>query len=298
MAFSVSPFSSIAFSDSGSREELVVLSGVGGTGQIGTGIDVRSIVFVPIDSLVATSSVGSVSVQGVATLSTTGVEGTVEANSVNAKAGASAIVASVSAAGSVGEVSLTGKSVVVPNSVQVTGSAGSLTVVADANFSIAGVSGATQVNVSVVVAESVVVPSGVSAQIITDDPLINGDEIVVDAEAVVLPNSNDGIAFIGVPTVVANANVAPTGVEADGIADDVTVEADSNTSVTGVAGTVASGSANVTAEAVVIPVSVVGSVAIGSPTITAVQFDYEAVKESYSRLRTDYVREADSRSRT
>jgi len=49
---------------------------------------------------------------------------------------------------------------------------------------------------------------------------------------------------------------------------------------------------------VIIPATVVGSVTIGSLTVTTVQFDYEAVKDSYSRLRTDYVREADMGSRT
>jgi hypothetical protein len=44
--------------------------------------------------------------------------------------------------------------------------------------------------------------------------------------------------------------------------------------------------------------NVLGTFSTGNITVTTVQFDYEAIKENYSRLRTEYISATTFRSRT
>ena len=170
-----------------------------------------------------------------------------------------------------------------------TSALGTVVTAADAGIEVTAVSGTASLGSVTIYAKAVVLPTGVTAAVITDDPLINGDEIVVDAEAVIIPSNSGGISFIGVPSITANANVIPTGIEAEGDTEGVTVEATAITAVTGIAGTLVTGTVNATAEAVSIASSVAGSVSVDVLSITAVQLDYEAVKENYSRGRTEYI---------
>jgi hypothetical protein len=92
-------------------------------------------------------------------------------------------------------------------------------------------------------------PVGFGLQIITDSLLVEGDEVVIDADA--------------------NISLAGKGVSATTANNTVTLDC----------------------KAVVIPTGVQGTFTVGDETIDAVQFDYEAVKENYSRDRTAYIGE-------
>jgi hypothetical protein len=59
----------------------------------------------------------------------------------------------------------------------------------------------------------------------------------------------------------------------------------------GVSGTTANNTVTLDCKAVVIPTGVQGTFTVGDETIDAVQFDYESIKENYSRDRTAYIGE-------
>jgi len=75
--------------------------------------------------------------------------------------------------------------------------------------------------------------------------------------------------------------------------DEVVVESDANISLAGkgVSATTANNTVTLDCKAVVLPVGVQGTFTVGDETIDAVQFDYETVKENYSRDRTAYIGE-------
>ena len=75
--------------------------------------------------------------------------------------------------------------------------------------------------------------------------------------------------------------------------DEVVVESDANISLAGkgVAGTVSGNTVTTDCQAVVLPVGVQGTFTVGDETINAVQFDYESIKQNYSRDRTAYIGE-------
>ncbi len=158
-----------------------------------------------------------------------------------------------------------------------------------------------------VLAKAVVAPTGVEADVITDDPLVSGDEIIVDAKAVFSVTGVGGTGAVDDVTILVDSVIVPTGVEGviitDSIfvdGDEIVVDAGANISLEdkGVEGTVSGNTVTTDCQAVVLPVGVQGTFTVGNETIDTVQFDYEAIKNNYSRLRTDYVREADMGSRT
>jgi hypothetical protein len=75
--------------------------------------------------------------------------------------------------------------------------------------------------------------------------------------------------------------------------DEVIVESDANISLAGkgVGGTLSGNTVTLDCKAVVLPVGVQGTFTVGDETINTVQFDYESIKENYSRDRTAYIGE-------
>src|SRR6056300_1650370 len=75
--------------------------------------------------------------------------------------------------------------------------------------------------------------------------------------------------------------------------DEVIVESDANISLAGkgVSATTANNTVTLDCKAVVIPTGVQGTFTVGDETINTVQFDYESIKENYSRDRTAYIGE-------
>lgn len=264
MAYSQNPFSVATFGESYEQANIaVVLTGVAGAAAVGTGIDVRSIVTVTQEGVQANGAIGTPTPQAKAVHTPTSVSATGTANTVTATGGTGVIFT--------------------PTSVSATGATNTVTVIAKAITAITGVEG----------------------DIITDDPLVTGDEIVVDAEATFVVTGVAGTSATNSVTIVAKSVVVPTGVEGDIITDsilvdgdEVVIDADANVTLDGVGGTTAINTVILKCKAVVIPTGVQGTFTVGNETVITIQFDYEAIKEDYSRLRTQYLREFTSNTRT
>ena len=82
--------------------------------------------------------------------------------------------------------------------------------------------------------------------------------------------------------------------------DEVVVESDANISLEdkGVEGTVSGNTVTTDCQAVVLPVGVQSTFTVGDETIDTVQFDYESIKDDYSRQRTVYISAASSNTNT
>jgi hypothetical protein len=258
MAYSTNPFSVATFGESYEQADIaVVLTGVAGTGAIDTGIDVSSRTNVDLTGTQGDGAIGAPTPQAEAVLTSASVAATGTANTVTATGGTGVVFT--------------------PSSVSATGATNDVTIVAKA----------------------VTVPTGVEGDIITDDPLVTGDEIVVDAEATFAVVGVAGTSATNNVTVVSQAVVLPVGVEGDIITDsifvdgdEVVIDADANVTLDGVDGTTGINDSFIfICKAVVIPTGVQGTFTVGNETIDAVQFDYEAIKENYSRDRTAYISE-------
>lgn len=262
MAFSQNPFSVASFGESYEQADLtVVLTGVQGTTGInGDGFDVRSIVSVFVEGLQANGSIDDVTVEA--------------------------------------------KAVFTLDSVSATGTIDSPTIVEGTGvvFTTASVTATGSVNDDLnIVAKAVVIPESVESTGTIDEPTII-------AKAVVVPSSVDATGSIDDLTIVAKAVVIPEGVEAEAITDDpavdgdeIVIDADAFVDLTdkGVSATVSADDVIVIAPADVVPLGVVGTFTVGDETVNTVRFDYEAVKENYSRLRTAYIKEiTDNTTRT
>jgi hypothetical protein len=134
---------------------------------------------------------------------------------------------------------------------------------------------------------------------------VSGDEIIIDAEAVFSITGVAGTGAVNTVTVVAKSVVVPVGVEGDIITDsilvdgdEVIIDAEAVFSITGVIGTTAFNTVTTDCQAVVIPTGVQGTFTVGNETVNVVQFDYEAIKDNYSRDRTTYIGDYTSRSNT
>ena len=92
--------------------------------------------------------------------------------------------------------------------------------------------------------------------------------------------------------------LAVTGVAGTTALGSPTVQNVLEIPVTGVAGTGAVGTVTTDCQAVVVPTGVQGTFTIGNETINAVQFDYESIKENYSRARTVYLASHSSNTNT
>lgn len=82
--------------------------------------------------------------------------------------------------------------------------------------------------------------------------------------------------------------------------DEVIITSDADVSLDGkgVSGTGAVDTVTLDCKAVVIPTGVQGTFTVGDETINAVQFDYESIKDDYSRQRTVYISAASSNTNT
>ena len=257
MAYSTNPFSVATFGESYEQADIaVVLTGVAGTGAIDTGIDVSSRTNVDLTGTQGDGAIGAPTPQAEAVLTSASVQATGTANTVTATGGTGVVFT--------------------PSSVSATGATNDVTIVAKA----------------------VTVPTGVEGDIITDDPLVTGDEIVVDAEATFAVTGVAGTSATNSVTVISQAVVLPVGVEGDIITDsilidgdEVVIDAEADVTLDGVGGTTALNTVTLDCKAVVIPTGVQGTFTVGDETIDAVQFDYEAIKENYSRDRTAYIGE-------
>lgn len=208
-------------------------------------------------------SFGESSSQEDATFTLTGVFGSIDVN--GAALGISSIttvaIDSVSGTLQIGTGTEVGIRVApVPTGVSATGSAGDLTIV-----------GGTGVTPTI---------TGVSATGTIDDPTVTGG---------------------------SGATVTPVGFELQAITDSplvdgdeviITSDADVSLANKGVSGTGAVDTVTIEAKAVVIPTGAQGTFTVGDETIDAVQFDYESIKDNYSRQRTVYIGAASSRTNT
>ncbi len=264
MAYSTNPFSVATFGESYEQASpTVTLTGVAGTGAVDTGIDVSSRTTVDLVGTQGDGVIGAPSPQAEAVLTPASVSATGTANTVTATGGTGVV------------------------------------------FTTNSVSGTGAVDDVTIVAKAVVAPTGVEGDIITDDPLVSGDEIIIDAEAVFSITGVAGTGAVNTVTVVAKSVVLPVGVEGDIITDsilvdgdEVIIDAEAVFSITGVIGTTAFNTVTTDCQAVVIPTGVQGTFTVGDETINAVQFDYESIKDDYSRQRTVYISAASSNTNT
>ena len=218
MAYSTNPFSVATFGESYEQADIAVtLTGVVGTGAVGDP-DISSRTTIILTGVQANGAAGSATAAAEAVVVPTGVAGTGAADD-----GLTFILG-------------VGTTPTITMATAFTASLGSITV--DAGF------GPT------------IQPVGFGLQIITDSLLVDGDEIVIDADA----------------------NISLAGKGVGGIVSGNTVTLD--------------------CQAVVLPVGVQSTFTVGNETIDTVQFDYESIKDDYSRQRTVYISAASSNTNT
>ena len=179
-----------------------------------------------------------------------------------------------------------------------TGAIGTPDISSRTNVDLTGVQANGAAGSATAAAEAVVVPSAVTAT-------GAAGAITVDGGVGTTPTITMTTAFTAsLGSITVSAGFGPTiqpvgfGLEiitdsllVDG--DEVVVESDANISLAGkgVSATTANNTVTLDCKAVVIPTGVQGTFTVGDETIDAVQFDYEAVKENYSRDRTAYIGE-------
>ena len=192
------------------------------------------------------------------------------------QANASFVLTGVVGTGAVGAPDISSRTTVIIAGVQANGAAGSATAAAGA----------------------VVVPSAVTAT-------GAAGAITVDGGVGTTPTITMATAFtasLGGITVSAGfgPTIQPVGfglqIITDSLlvqGDEVVVESDANISLAGkgVGGTLLGNTVTPDCQAVVLPSGVQGTFTVGDETINAIQFDYESIKENYSRDRTAYIGE-------
>jgi len=188
MAYSTNPFSVATFGESYEQADASFsITGVAGTGVIGTGTDVSSRTNVDLTGVQANGAAGSITVAAAADVVPTGVAGTGTADD-----GLTFILG-------------VGTTPTITMTTAFTASLGSITV--DAGF------GPT------------IQPVGFGLQIITDSPIVSGDEVVVESDA------NISLAGKGVAGTVSGntvtldckAVVLPVGVQGTFTVGDETI---------------------------------------------------------------------------
>jgi len=192
--------------------------------------------------------------QADASFSLTGVAGTGAIGTPDISSRTNIDLTGVQANGAAGSITVAAAADVVPSAVTATGAAGAITV----DGGVGTTPTITMTTAFTASLGSIIVSAGFGPTI---QPVGFGLEIITDSLLV------DG--------------------------DEVVVESDANISLAGkgVAGTVLGNTVTLDCKAVVIPTGVQGTFTVGDETIDAVQFDYEAVKENYSRDRTAYIGE-------
>jgi hypothetical protein len=192
--------------------------------------------------------------QADASFSLTGVAGTGAIGTPDISSRTNVDLTGVQANGAAGSATAAAGAVVVPSAVTATGAAGAITV----DGGVGTTPTITMTTAFTASLGSITVSAGTGPTI---QPVGFGLEIITDSLLV------DG--------------------------DEVVVESDANISLAGkgVGGTVLGNTVTLDCKAVVLPVGVQGTFTVGNETINTVQFDYEAVKENYSRDRTAYIGE-------
>lgn len=192
------------------------------------------------------------------------------------QANASFVLTGVVGTGAVGDPDISSRTTVIIAGVQANGAAGSATAAAGA----------------------VVVPSAVTAT-------GAAGAITVDGGVGTTPTITMATAFTAsLGSITVDAGFGPTiqpvgfGLQiiTDSLlveGDEVVVESDANISLAGkgVGGTLLGNTVTPDCQAVVLPSGVQGTFTVGDETIDAIQFDYESIKENYSRDRTAYIGE-------
>ena len=221
---------------------------------------------------------GESSQQEDATFALTGVAGTGAVTAAEGKAGASVALTGVSATGTIGTPTEQGRVTHGLTGVSSTASLGTIAITGGAG--------------------TVISVTGVSATCITDDPSVTGDEIVPSGDATLTITGVAGTSALGTAVGKAGSINVPTGQEATGSIGSVTTASKSVHTPTSVASTGVLGTITPVCQAVVVPTGVQGTFTIGDETINAVQFDYESIKENYSRARTVYLSSHSSNTNT
>ena len=179
-----------------------------------------------------------------------------------------------------------------------TGAIGTPDIRSRTNVDLTGVQANGAAGSATAAAEAVVVPSAATAT-------GAAGAITVDGGVGTTPTITMTTAFtasLGSITVDAGfgPTIPPVGFGLQAITDsplvtgdEVIVESDANISLAGkgVSATTANNTVTLDCKAVVIPTGVQGTFTVGDETIDAVQFDYESIKENYSRDRTAYISE-------
>ena len=186
-----------------------------------------------------------------------------------------------------------------------TGAIGTPDISSRTNVDLTGVQANGAAGSATAAAEAVVVPSAVTAT-------GAAGAITVDGGVGTTPTITMTTAFTAsLGSITVSAGFGPTiqpvgfGLEiitdsllVDG--DEVVVESDANISLEdkGVEGTVSGNTVTTDCQAVVLPVGVQSTFTVGDETIDTVQFDYESIKDDYSRQRTVYISAASSNTNT
>ena len=223
----------------------------------------------------------------------TGVVGTGAVTAVEAKAAANVAATGIEATGFIGTTIEAGRVVHGVTGVAGTSTLGTILITGGAGtvISITGVSATGSANGITFGGDANVPLTGVSATCITDDPLVNGDEITPEADAVLSTTGVAGTTALGTAIGKGGSTNIPTGLEATGTAGSLTIVGKCIEVLPTLIGTTSLNTVVPDCQAVVLPVGVQGTFTVGDETIDAVQFDYESIKDNYSRDRTAYIGE-------
>lgn len=229
----------------------------------------------------------------------TGVVGTGAVTTVEAKAAASVTPTGIESTGFIGTTIEAGRVVHGVTGVAGTSTLGTILITGGAGtvISITGVSATGSANGITFGGDANVPLTGVSATCITDDPLVNGDEITPEADAVLSTTGVAGTTALGTAIGKGGSTNIPTGLEATGTAGSLTIVGKCIEVLPTLVGTTSLNTVIPDCQAVAVATSVVATFTVGDETINAVQFDYESIKTDYSRQRTVFVH-ADTNTRT
>jgi hypothetical protein len=231
----------------------VPVTGVEATGAVGSVAVVIPDVVVPVTGVTATGQVGGV---------------TIEANAV-------ALTAGLSASSAVGAVQVVAEAVVSILGVSASAVVGAVDVTADANIPQTGLSATGSVGAVLVSANANIAPTGVSAT-----TFLNGDGLVIRSPFRIPVTGVQGT--LQSPDVQPNITEILSGVFGQGFGNGVTVKVLQPISTPQLTGAVSQVQANTKTTLTTPTLTLI----IGDVTRTAEVFNFETVKETYSRQRT------------
>ena len=266
-------------------------------------------VVVNVTGVSGVSAVGTPSISGKASTVTTGVSAAGQVNTVGISGKAFTSIAGASGTGQVNTVSVSANS-----STNVVGIVGNTEVTApsitgSSNTSLTGVAGITTVNSVNVSSDSTTTVTGVSAnaelgivEIDTGSPvtevLVTGTQatgaigsLSVSTQATINITLDAITSFIGTLATSSESNVSLNGVTANTIVNTVVVKIGAQVNLDSVAATTSVGEVGFKVSRAVTIDGVSGNIDTSNLIASGVVFDFEAIKENYSRNRTVYLRE-------